>query len=273
MGGKHDAFALTRNRNINQTKGDPNWIFQDLTEPLDYSSLPNDLDTIIHLAQSESYRCFPEGAADIFDVNLHGTFKLLEYARKIGIRSFVFASTGSVYGYASHRFNETHPANPTNFYNSSKYAAEMLVSSYNDFFRTVVLRFFSVYGPGQKGMLIATLVRKVLNRETIVVEGKPGLRINPIYIEDALRVFEPVLHLREAGVFNVAGDDCVTITELVKLMQRLSGRRVPIRHTESNLRMDLMGDNTRMKKVLGVHPKVSLCEGLSRIIEVESARP
>jgi nucleoside-diphosphate-sugar epimerase len=243
------------------------WIEQDLAKPLEYGRLPKHIDAIIHLAQSKLYKQFPEGAKDVFDINIHGTFQLLEYGRETGIEYFVFASSGGVYGYSYEKFVETDPVSPLNFYLSSKHTAELLIANYKHFFRTVVFRFFFVYGSAQKGMLIPNLFHKVLNGEVIVIEGNPGLRINPIYVEDAIRVFEPALHLDTSELFNIAGDEVVTITDLVRLIQRVSGKKTSVTHTGVNAEGDLVGDNTRMKEILGVLPQTPLREGLRSMLE------
>lgn len=240
-------------------------VVHDLTRPLDESLLPRP-DAVIHLAQSARYREFPDGAADVFGVNVAGTFQLLEFARRTGVRSFVFTSSGGVYGYSYERFVETDPVSPLNFYFSSKYSAELLIANYQRFFNSVVLRLFFVYGPGQERMLIPTLIDRVAGGEVVTVEGNPGLRINPIYVEDAARVFEPAFRLTEPGVFNVAGDEAVTMTELVELIGSVMDRRPQIAHTQSDSGSALLGDNRLMRDVLGVVPSVPLKEGLGRTI-------
>ena len=138
---------------------------------------------------------------------------------------------------------------------------------HQQFFNTVVLRIFFAYGPGQEGMLVPSLIDRVLARDAVTVEGDPGLRINPIYIDDVVRVFEPALTLRLPGVFNVAGDEPVTITKLVELIGAAAGETPLIGHTISDAVGDLLGDNGRMREALGVLAEVDLSEGLRRTVE------
>jgi UDP-glucose 4-epimerase len=263
---RHEIFGLARKVSNESDSRSVHWIEQDLTKPLEYSRLPKYIDAIIHLAQSKQYKKFPDGAKDIFDINVYSTFELLEYARKTGIQHFLFASSGGIYGYSYEKFVETDPVSPLNFYLSSKHTAELLIANYRQFFYTVIFRFFFVYGPGQKGMLIPNLLHKVLNDEPIVIEGNPGLRINPIYIDDAIRVFKPALDLRTSDLCNIAGVENVTITDLVKLIEKVSGKKGIIKHTHNDPQGDLIGDNTRMKEVLGVYPQTSLLEGLGHML-------
>ncbi|MFL5935855.1 MAG: NAD-dependent epimerase/dehydratase family protein [Gaiellaceae bacterium] len=262
--GRHDLFALVRSPGPDLAGVE--WIVHDLVDPLDEAGLPERLDAVAHLAQSRRYRDFPDGARDVFDVNVRSTLGLLEYARLAGARSFVFTSSGGVYGYSYERFAETEPVSPLNFYLSSKYSAELLIANYQRFFSTVVLRPFFVYGPGQDRMLIPTLIDRVTAGEVVTVEGARGLRITPTYVDDVVRALEPALHFSGAGLFNVAGDEAVTITELVELIGVATGREPRVEHAPQESGGDLLGDNTQMREVLGVVPEVDLRDGLARTI-------
>jgi UDP-glucose 4-epimerase len=263
----HELVALGRRVPEGAPWNNMEWVLQDLSEALDYSRLPDRVDAIISLAQSQHYREFPHQAEDIFAVNIRSTFELLEYARKSGTHYFMFASSGGIYGYSYEKFVETDPVNPLNFYLSSKYTAELLIANYQRFFRTVVFRFFFVFGPGQKGMLIPNLLHKVMHGDLITIDGNPGLRINPVYLEDAVRVFEPALHLQTSTLFNVAGDETVTIRDLVTILEKVTGKRALVQHREVNPGGDLIGDNARMREVLSISPRISLLEGLRNMVE------
>lgn len=260
---RHEIFALTK------TKRDPvngiRWIIQDLSKSFDSSLFPKSLDAIIHLAQSKHYKQFPQHADDIFGINIHGTFQLLEYGRKCGITHFIFASTGGVYGFSFEKFIETDPVGPLNFYLTSKYSAELMISNYKDFFNTIVFRFFFVYGPGQHHRLIPDLLEKAKESKPITIEGNPGIRINPIYVDDLVRVFEPALQLQGPDLINVAGEEIVTMTELVNLLARVPGEKAVINYTDHQSQGDLVGDNSRMKKLLKIVPQITLFDGLQRM--------
>ena len=85
---------------------------------------------------------------------------------------------------------------PTDFYFRSKYAAELLLGGLRaSCSRPSCCGSFFVYGAGQRRMLVAAPAEQVTGGEQIVVDGDPGLRINPIHVDDAVRVFEPALTL------------------------------------------------------------------------------
>lgn len=263
---RHEIVALSRVPLVNPGPGVA-VVEHDLTRPLDYAKLPAHIDAVIHLAQSKHYKQFPERAQDIFDVNVRGTFDLLEYARHAGAESFVFTSSGGVYGYSYERFVETDPVSPLNFYLSSKYAAELFLANYTHIFRTVVLRLFFVYGPGQSGMLIPSLLERVRQGEAVRIEGNPGIRINPIHVADVVKVFEPALGLQQSELLNVAGEEAVTLTELVQHMGRVTGQAPMLSYGPAGAGGDLLGDNSHLKRILALTPRVSLEEGLASMLQ------
>ena len=263
---RHHLFAFYHETRPNLNVERVTWVKQDLTRHLEEKALPETLDGIIHLAQSRHYRDFPDKGEDIFGVNIEGTFRLLEFGRKRGIRKFVYASSGGIYGYSYDKFTETDTVNPVNFYLTSKYSAELLIGNYNPYFSTVVFRFFFVYGPRQKGMLIPRLIENVKKGDPIIIYGKSGVRINPIHVNDAIKAFSPSLETPVSGVFNIAGDEVVSIKELSEKIGRLVGKDPIFIYEKSITPGDIIGDNSRMKSVLGVVPEIHLNEGIPELV-------
>jgi nucleoside-diphosphate-sugar epimerase len=265
LGPRHEVVALTRRAPPRELRDLARWLECDL-RALDTTVLPDRVDTVIHLAQSSRYREFPEGAEDMFAVNVASTFALLEYARAASASAFALASTGGVYGRSRVPVRESDRPHPTSFYFRSKLAAEALLEGYAGEFRTLAFRFFFIYGPGQQRMLIPSLAARVAARQEIVIEGNPGLRINPIYVDDATRVFEPALTSAATGTFNVAGEEQVTITELVELIGDAVDERPRVRHEAAQADGDLVADVVRIRDELGVRAQVPLVEGLRALV-------
>jgi UDP-glucose 4-epimerase len=272
LAGRHELYAVSRQRPEGAPQ-DCTWIEQDL-RAFDPDVLPDRIDGVVHLAQSPRYRDFPDGAADMFAVNVASTSGLLEYARRASARVFVFASTGGVYDYHPHPIRESEQEpRPTTFYFRSKLAAELLVDSYTELFNVVVFRFFFVYGPGQTRMLIPTLIDKVQAGQEIVVEGDQGLRINPIHVDDAILAFEPALDAGVSATINVAGPEGLTITELIGRIGELLGKSPSVTHNQAQPPGDLVADIGRLRELLGVVPEISPAAGLRTILGATSSRP
>ena len=236
---------------------------QDLTMPL--KGLPEELDAVVHLAQSERYREFPEGARDVFGVNVQSAFELLEHARRSGARSFVLASTGGLYRPSHEPIGEDAPVAAESPYLRSKLIAELLAASYEELFSCVVIRPFFVYGPGPSRLLISRLAGQILSGDEILVDGLPGMRINPIHARDAAGMIEATLGLEEGVVLNIAGDEVVTVAELATRLAAALGREAILRPSGADSAGDLIGDATRAKHLLGTRPEIGLDEGLATL--------
>jgi UDP-glucose 4-epimerase len=259
----NEVFAVSR-------RGGPEldgveWIRLDLSQPVDPSELPAEVDAVAHLAQSERYRDFPEGALDLFAVNVQSTAALLEYARGAGARAFVLASTGGSYAHDTEPISEDAPLSMTLPYFRSKRMAELLVENYAGELGGAILRFFFAYGPGGK-LLVARLAAKILAGEEIVIEGDPGMAMNPIYVEDAAAAVEAALGLPEQATVNVAGDEVVRLRELVERLAGAMGSEVRI-GTGGDSPGDLVADTSQMRSLLRVRPEVDLDRGLRAVAE------
>jgi UDP-glucose 4-epimerase len=276
LSAEHDVVCLTRREPASELAAAAEWIEQDLSRSLDNAGLPGRVDVVVHLAQSPRFRDFPAGARDIFAVNVAATFSLLEYARDAGAELFVLASTGGVYG-TSVRARESDPVQPAasdsrlGLYLASKQAAEALLGSYSGLLRAVIVRPFFVYGAGQPPTLMRVLADRVVRDQEVTIQGKPGMRINPIYVGDAVRALAAAIESPGAGVFNVAGYEIVSITDVVELIAELSGAEPRIRW-EGEQPGDLVADITRMRVELGVEPETPLRKGLRSLIESLAGR-
>jgi UDP-glucose 4-epimerase len=263
LAGLHEVHAVARGRPPDEFAASASWTRQDLTKPLDVGSLPERIDGVVHLAQSQRYQDFPEGAEDIFEVNVHSTFRLLEYARAAGARIFVLASTGGVYGLSPDPITEAAPLVLASPYFRSKRSAELLLDNYSDFFAGAVLRFFFVYGPGTGRTLVPRLAERIIGDEEVVIQGDPGMRMNPLFAGDAAAAVEAALSLRQSAVVNVAGGEIVSVTELVRRLAAALGRRPRIRHLDGQEPgADMIADISRMEALFGVKPATGLEQGL-----------
>ena len=263
----HDVFCLTRQASALPAHPRLRAVSQDLSEPLEMERLPPSADAVIHMAQSRRFRSFPDQARDVFKVNTEFTQQLLDYGRRAKIRTFLLASSGGVCGYLPRPILETDPPAPSNFYLASKYAAECLVNAYGELFATITLRYFFVYGEGQRGMFMPSLVERVLQGNPVTVSGKTGVTMNPVHVADAVEATVRALDLERQETINVAGAETTTIVDLAELIGRLTGRKPVYRYETDKGPQAMVGNIERMKFKLGVTPKVSLEEGVGRLVK------
>jgi len=248
----HETFALDRLSSDLDVTGGVHWLNCDLTQPLTYESLPANVDTVIHLAQSLQYRDFPQGAEDMFQVNVMATYKLAEWARQHRVKRFIFASTGNVYKPAMtmKKLTEEDECGPVSMYAATKLSAEYLLHPYAAFFQVVITRLFGVYGPQQHQMLIANMIQRVQRREEITLAGGAGIYLTPIFVDDCVRVLEylAVNPLENpVNILNVAGDQVLSLAEIVNEIAHQLHEQPVVKATDEQPRY-FCGDNARLKR-------------------------
>lgn len=263
---ENEVYCISRREDSRASHPNIQWIQQDLSKKIDYSIFPEKIDSIVHLAQSRHYREFPEKVLDIFDVNDCSTLQLLDYGRKVGIRSFVFASTGGVYAPTSGPMREDSPLNPQGFYPLSKYIAERLVQSYAPYFSTSILRLFFIYGEGQANMLIPNLIHSVKDGRPVILNSETGIKITPTYVSDVVKAIGEAIKLEGHEIINVSGEEVVSIAEIARTIGEMLTIQPKYEYTPNPNSMDFIVDNRKMKNLLGIVPEVPFREGLERTI-------
>jgi UDP-glucose 4-epimerase len=261
-----EVFALTR---ADAPPGTTR-VAADLGRPLAEANLPQPIDTIIHLAQSARFREFPEGGKDMFEVNLRATFELLEFARNAGVRRFVYASSGGIYGQGAEDFSDAQVVmrDPLGFYLSTKLAGEIIVESYAALFSTAILRIFFAYGPGQQAdRLLPRLLDSVRQNKPITLEGEHGLAINPIYVDDAIEVFRRVSARDDSFKVNLAGAEILTLQEIGDIFGEIAGRAPVYARRPARQSPRLVGDISALEAKLGYRPVIGFREGARRLAD------
>lgn len=225
----------------------------DLSRPLDRSKLPGKVDAVVYLAQSSRFREFPETAEDIFQVNTAQVLALLDFARRAGASNFVYASTGSVYAATTETVTETSPlADPMGFYPASKRAAEVLAQAFAPHINVAILRYFFIYGAGQKReMLIPRLVDTVREGRAVTLQGDGGLRINPVHAADAARATAAAARLTGSRTINIAGPEALSMQAMCETIGEMAGRAPVFEEQPDAAAPALVADTALMAELLG----------------------
>lgn len=266
-----EIYALVRNRS-DSTSDLTHHIQCDLANEWSLEGLPKNVDAVIHLAQSEHFREFPEYAEQIFKVNTISTVRLLEYARYAQVKTFMLASSGGIYGHGDEGFKEDEPITAKGdlgFYLGTKLCAEVLAENYSPFMNIIILRFFFVYGSGQRSrMLIPKLVKAVKEERPIILHGKDGLKMNPTYATDAAFAVCRSLELKESQKINIGGPEVLNLKQIGQEIGNIL-RKDPVFEVNEHIQpQHLVGDIKKMVHFLG-EPLVKFKEGIARYIEEE----
>jgi nucleoside-diphosphate-sugar epimerase len=263
-----DVTHVVRTSDSSSTNLRNDAIAVDLSVPGWTRRLPAGVDVVVHLAQSRQHRSFPQGASDVYQVNVNATFELLEWARAANVRKFIFASTGSVYRPQPRRLTEDDATHTNSFYAASKIAGEMFCSAYGGQFDVTILRLFGAYGPGPSTSVLPRLMRMIANGETITLDGGLGLLTTPVYVSDCadamMRCIRATENRGAVRVLNICGDEEVSLRDACAILGELLGRE-PVLLANDRLPSILSGNNTRAKELLGWSPRYGLRDGLAAL--------
>lgn len=187
------------------------------------------IDYVFHLAAMWLLHCkdFPRTA---FDVNIAGTFNVLEACVKHNVKKLIYSSSASVYGDAVNvPMTEDHPFNNKNFYGATKIAGEAMCNAYNDRYNLNVigLRYMNVYGPGQDqhavySGVVPIMLNKIDQNEQPTINGDGSQAYDFIYVEDTARANIAALKSDvNFGFYNVGTEVQTTIKQLCDTILRL----------------------------------------------------
>jgi CDP-glucose 4,6-dehydratase len=241
----------------------------------------NDVEAVFHLAAQTIVGTAASSPAETFDVNVRGTWTLLEACREHGVGRTVVASSDKAYG-AHERlpYEEDFALQPTAPYEASKSAADLIARSYWHSYGVpvAVTRFANIYGGGDLNFsrLIPEAVSAAIDGRAPVIRSDGSPVRDFLYVEDAVGAYlaiadaldrEPV----RGEAFNAGGERPYAVGEVVELIAKLSGSGVEpdIRGTgnpDGEIDRQYV-DATKIRDLVGWSPAVSLEEGLRRTIE------
>ncbi len=234
-------------------------------------------DAIIHLAARAGVRPSIEQPELYIDVNIKGTFHLLEAARRLGTRRFVFASSSSVYGVNKKvPFSEEDPILQTiSPYAMTKMAGEQMCSNYSHLYglRCVCLRFFTVYGPRQRpDLAISKFTRRIEDGQPIDKYGAGHTARDYTFISDIVDGVLGALRYEDGplcDIFNLGGSQTVTLNELIATIEEAVGRKAIVNELpEQPGDVPLTSaDVSKARRLLGFKPTTTIREGVPRFVE------
>jgi UDP-glucose 4-epimerase len=249
-----------------------------------------DVEGVVHLAALWLLQCyeFPRAA---FDVNIQGTFNVLEACVTNRIERIIYSSSASVYGDAIEEpMTEGHPYNNWTFYGATKIAGEQMFKAYHKRYglNGVGLRYMNVYGPRQdyKGTYIAVMMKILDNLDkgiSPVVYGDGSQAYDFISVKDTARANVCALKSEVPfGFYNVGRGIKTSIKELTEIILKITGSDLPIQYEPAGQTFvtNRVGDANAAEKDLDFKWTIDLEDGLRQLIawrkshieEVESRR-
>lgn len=233
-------------------------------------------ETIIHIAARAGVRPSVKDPQLYIDTNVTGTHYLLEAAKETGCGRFLFASSSSVYGLSKVvPFSESLPLPQTlSPYAATKLAGEHLCGNYTYLFglRCVCLRFFTVYGPGQRpDLAIHKFTDAIARGEPIPKYGDGSTRRDYTYIDDIVQgVMGAFRYDGELfDIFNLGESQTITLSELIAEIEKALGKTAIIEQLpEQRGDMPLTcADISKARALLGYDPQTKIADGIPKFVE------
>lgn len=235
-------------------------------------------DGVFHLAALWLLQCheFPRSA---FDVNVRGTFNVMEACVAKGVQRLVYSSSASVYGDAVQEpMGEDHPYNNKNFYGATKIAGEAMLRAFHHRYglNYVGLRYMNVYGPRQDyhGAYIAVIMKML----DAIDQGR-----SPTIMGDGSEAFDFVA-VEDCGLanvcamksdvtdqnYNVGTGKRTSLKELAELLLEITDCKEPINYaprSQATLVRNRIGSPIKAAAEIGFSATIDLREGLRQLID------
>ncbi len=239
------------------------------------SKIAKHYDLIIHLAAKVGIKPSLVDPTIYSEVNILGTQNLLELAREVGCKQFIFASSSSVYG-----VNPNVPWQeddsmlmPISPYGSSKISGELLGYVYSKLYNLqfIGLRFFSVYGPRQRPDLVIHKFTKLISEgKPITLFGEGKTKRDYTYIDDIVSGIIAALDYSRSRyeIINLGNNESVELYKLVQMLEKVLGKKAIVNKLPEQLgdAPVTFADISKAQKILNYQPKTTLFDGLQEYV-------
>ncbi len=237
---------------------------------LDLKKMLERTDIVFHLAAQPGVRAsWGENFSIYTRNNIEATQKLLEAAKSVSIQRFIYGSSSSVYGLCPQLpMEESSSLKPFSPYGVTKLAAENLCFLYYKNFGVpcISLRFFTVYGPGQRpDMAFHKFFKSIAQGKEITIYGDGQQTRDFTYIDD---IIDAILSSIESGntgdAYNVGGGTRRKLADLIPIFEKICQKKIHIKYQEGQKGdvLHTFADITKAKRDLNYTPRTSLEDGL-----------
>jgi UDP-glucuronate 4-epimerase len=279
-----DNFDPFYNRAVKETnlakfKTHPSFVFYeiDITEGLNAVN-EKDINAVIHLAAKAGVRPSIEDPAGYIKVNITGTQKVHDFMQARGIKKLVFASSSSVYGNNKKMpFSEDDNVdNPISPYAYTKKAGELMNYTLHHLYNIDVinLRFFTVYGPGQRpDLAIHKFVEKIANNQPLILFGDGQTARDYTFVDDTVAGIYSALQycFKNTDLYttiNLGNNKPVKLNELVDIIYTEMGKEKNVLYQAMQAGdVDItFADISKANQLLGYKPATGMALGIKKFI-------
>lgn len=218
----------------------------------------------------------------VYDIqtNVISTINLLEMAKSSKIKKIIYASSGgTVYGIPQRiPIPEDHPTNPICAYGISKLMVEKYLHLYLNLcgLDYVSLRMSNAYGerqdPSRSQGVVAVFLANIIKGKPVNIWGDGKIVRDYVYVKDIVDACLKATESKQTKyrIFNIGSGDRISLNELIEIIRKTTGREIKIKYTKGR-KIDVpinVLDTALAKEVLGWESRVSIEEGIKKVLEV-----
>lgn len=240
-----------------------------------HDAISQPVDVIVHLAAKAGVRPSIIDPTGYQQTNILGTQKLLDFAVQKKVKKFVFASSSSVYGINENLpWKEEEKLLPISPYAMTKLAGEMAGHTYHKLYNLsfIALRFFTVYGPGQRpDLAIHRFTKAIFNGEPISMFGDGSTSRDYTYVDDTVQGIIAAMHYDKTGfeIINLGNNYTVSLKELIEGIEAVVGKRAII-NQQPEQPGDVprtFADISKAQRLLNYQPHTQIKDGLQKFYD------
>lgn len=234
------------------------------------------IDAVIHLAARAGVRPSISDPELYISTNIQGTFHLLDAARRHGVKNFVFASSSSVYGVNPKvPFSEEDLIEATiSPYAMTKMAGEQMCSNFSYLYgiRCICLRFFTVYGPGQRpDLAIHKFTNLIHHGKPLDMYGDGSTERDYTYIDDIVQGVIAALNYKDKpfDIFNLGESQTTKLCDLITEIGKALGKE-PVINRLPDQPGDVprtYADISKARELLGYQPTTKISTGIPKFVD------
>ena len=246
----------------------------DITNAAEVQAAASGAAGVFHLAVLDLNSCTDDPRLCV-QINMEGTFTVLEAAQRAGLSKVVFSSASSVYGDTDETMDESHALGARTIYGASKITGEYLCRSFHTMYGLdyVNLRYMNVYGPHQTIGVVPAVLRRIRAGQAPVIFGQGTQSFDFIYVDD---VAAANLRAMESDVtdeaFNVGSGEERSIKQVVETLLRLTGSTLSPDYQPATVgqMQRRVGSSAKAARLLGWRAAVPFDEGLRRVVAADT---
>jgi nucleoside-diphosphate-sugar epimerase len=274
-----DNFSTGRKENLQDCLDKITLIEADIRNFEGLKEASREVTQIYHLAAISSVPLSVDDPRTTADVNVNGTWNVLEACRINRVKRLVFVSSASVYGETTKvPFKESMSLRASSPYAASKLIGEQLCDLYWRLYglETIALRLFSVYGPSQSphsqyANVIPAFATRLLNGDTPTVYGDGKQTRDFIFVEDVVKAFQAAGKSKKVigEVINFGSGRQISIVQLLKMIQLGLKTNIIPKFSPKKAGDDprTCADTTNAKRLLGINRVTPFQEGLKKTLK------